>query len=224
MHSAGNYEMLLALQRFPDPRLMLHTTIPQPLWGCAPRTFLGDRWWDEVRGLAYKKYGYRCWCCGVSAQNALFKQSLEAHENYDVDLTNAVLIFVGTVALCHVCHAGIHFGLTSRKYADGQISRIELETVIENRAKLLHRAHEIGGNPYWRPAVIDQSKPDNRRWRMKIGDRFFSPEDLPAPLRFKGVRRSRPLRKKTTRNRKLRRRLPSAVSRTRAPRRTRKRS
>lgn len=100
--------------KFIRPELLRHHTIPQPLFGLAPRVIMGQEWWDMTRREAYGANNMRCWACGGPGP-------LEAHEAYDIDLYAARATYLETVSLCSDCHAFIHIGRTM-----GRFSRKEL--------------------------------------------------------------------------------------------------
>lgn len=69
----------------PSPGILLQPNIPKPLHGLNPRSVLGKDWWDWQRHEAYKKFGFRCWACGVHQWRAEYHRWLEGHESYRID-------------------------------------------------------------------------------------------------------------------------------------------
>src|SRR5678815_897106 len=67
------------------PEILLQQQIPQPMHGVAPRTVLGDKWWNAERTAAYKSTAFHCLACGVHKSCAEYHKWLEAHEQYEID-------------------------------------------------------------------------------------------------------------------------------------------
>ncbi len=95
---------------FPRPELLLHTLIPPPLHGLAPRTVKGNKWWDEQRRAAMAKNLYKCWACNIPKTKAKKHKWLEGHESYNIDWKKGTCNLVEIVSLCHYCHNYIHRG------------------------------------------------------------------------------------------------------------------
>jgi hypothetical protein len=100
------------------PELLLLPNIPKPLHGIAPRTIMGQSWWDEQRHKAYASLDYHCAACGALKGNEslLFRGWLEAHEVYDIDYNHRVARFIEIVPLCVCCHMAIHTGRLTSLY------------------------------------------------------------------------------------------------------------
>jgi len=90
------------IRPFPDPSILLHPQIPKPLHLMAPRVFLGNKWWDNVRRDAYWCHGYYCHACGVDGTGNKSKIGLEAHEMYDIDYVTGRVEFLDAVSIMQV--------------------------------------------------------------------------------------------------------------------------
>jgi hypothetical protein len=96
--------------RFPRPELLLHSLIPPPLHGMAPRTILGARWWDNERRKAMAHNMWKCWACNIPKTKAKKHKWLEGHESYDIDWKAGTCRLIEITSLCHYCHNYIHRG------------------------------------------------------------------------------------------------------------------
>jgi hypothetical protein len=115
---------------FPQPELLTHPNIPDPMQGLNPRTVKGESWWNETRQLAYAQFDYRCWACATHKDTAIFLHRLEAHESYEIDYEIGVVRLKEVVALCHACHNFIHSGRLWALYSKGEISRDKIMFVL----------------------------------------------------------------------------------------------
>jgi len=115
--------------KFLRPDLLQHGQIPRAMAGVAPRTVLGQEWWDIERKKAYVANNYCCWACGDD------DNGLEAHEAYVIDYVKYTMTFVEVVALCPACHAFIHIGLTKIKK-----TRTEFRKIVDHGYRILKKA------------------------------------------------------------------------------------
>lgn len=81
--------------------------IPEESWKFNLRHILSPAAWDIVRRDAYKRAGYKCRICGRG------KCRLEAHEKWSFDTANKIQRLEDVLALCHDCHATIHYQRTA---------------------------------------------------------------------------------------------------------------
>lgn len=95
--------------KFKRPELLLHPLIPGILSGVNPRTIRGKEWWDVVRKQVYQENNFCCWACGTYQLDALYKQTLDAHETYAYDYKKFEAYPGEVVALCRSCHLFIHW-------------------------------------------------------------------------------------------------------------------
>lgn len=122
------------------PELLLAPNIPRPLHGLAPRTVLGDAWWNKTRKEAYKSTYYHCAACGVHKLKAKGHQWLEGHEVYETDYAAGTSTYIETVPLCHYCHSFIHDGRLQRLVEQGKLSAGKYRAVIEHGQTVLRKA------------------------------------------------------------------------------------
>ena len=119
------------------PDLLCCPNVPKPLHGINPRTILGVKWWDYKRREAYHKANYCCCACGVSKQEADYKQWLEGHEYYDLDYVNGTAVLKEIVALCYSCHSFIHSGRLYVMYRQGKISLQTITNILVSRLDII---------------------------------------------------------------------------------------
>ena len=81
--------------------------IPEESWKYNLRHLLSPAAWDIVRRDAYKRAGYACRICG--RKNC----RLEAHEKWSFNVKTRVQKLEDVLALCHDCHAVIHYQRTA---------------------------------------------------------------------------------------------------------------
>lgn len=124
----------------PNYVILTHPNIPKALHGLNPRSLLGQEWWDNQRHAAYRKYGYRCWACGMPKGSDPFKPWLEGHESYQYDYRKGTARLVEVVALCHSCHSFIHSGRLWALYKAGEVSHMQIKHIIDTRMEMLQKA------------------------------------------------------------------------------------
>lgn len=157
--------------KFPRPELLLHTLIPPPLHGLAPRTVKGDRWWEQARHAAMAKNLYKCWACNIPKTKAKKYKRLEGHEAYDIDWKKGTCTLVEIVSLCHYCHNYIHQGRLRALVEYGRESKEFLQDVIRHGDNLT--AHLERPKP---PDILHMAPWDE--WVMII-------DATPYPSRFR---------------------------------------
>jgi hypothetical protein len=98
--------------------------VPRTAWYKNVRSEVSKERWDELRRACYRKAGYVCEICGGKGP----KWPVECHEvwGYDDDAHKQTLVRL--IALCPMCHATKHFGLS-------QIRGIE-DDVIQHMMKV----------------------------------------------------------------------------------------
>ena len=120
--------------------------IPEESWKYNLRHLLSPAAWDIVRRDAYKRAGYACRICG--RKNC----RLEAHEKWSFNVKTRVQKLEDVLALCHDCHAVIHYQRTAlcegeegAKKAQEQFMKVNGCTQSEFHAALARAAkrHEI---------------------------------------------------------------------------------
>ena len=125
--------------KFTRPELLLHPSIPLILLGVNPRTIGGKEWWDLVRKEVYARNNHCCWACGVYQLDAVYKQSLDAHETYSFSYEKFEAHPSEVVALCRACHQFIHWRRV-------RLHRIRKEVVIRGLRFLADAGLPV---PYW---------------------------------------------------------------------------
>lgn len=120
--------------------------IPEECWKYNLRHLLSPAAWDTVRRDAYKRAGYQCRICGRG------NCRLEAHEKWSFNVKTRVQKLEDVLALCHDCHAVIHYqrtalceGAEGAKKAQEHFMRVNGCTQTEFHAALARAAkrHEI---------------------------------------------------------------------------------
>lgn len=171
------------------PEILTHPNIPKPLHGIAPRTIMGQKWWDKTRKEVYAKTDYHCIACGVSKDEAKGHKWLEAHEFWEIDYATGTAKITSIQPLCHYCHNFIHSGRLS-KIIGGEKSENEIKHILEHGFKILSKnnlqcfpgtlelAEKIGARTF---NVTAYELPDNdiewKNWRlvwngMEYGSKF----------------------------------------------------
>jgi len=150
----------------PLPEILLHPQIPKPMHGIAPRTILGQAWWDAERHAACNKYKQHCWACGVYKLNAKLNHWLEAHEMYDINYAKGTMTYTHSVGLCPYCHKYIHAGRLLEEYKAGKISMLLLMDITNHGETILHNAG-IGRPPG--PSVVS----DWESWRLILNGQAY---------------------------------------------------
>ncbi|MGN1053360.1 MAG: hypothetical protein ACI4SH_08250 [Candidatus Scatosoma sp.] len=81
--------------------------IPEESWKYNLRHILSPAAWDVIRRDAYKRAGYKCRICGRG------NCRLEAHEKWSFDTKKREQKLEDVLALCHDCHAVVHYQRTA---------------------------------------------------------------------------------------------------------------
>jgi len=154
---------------FKRPEILLHPNIPKPMHGLAPRTVLGEYWWNKERQSAYRKNNQCCWACGVHRSEAKAHQWLEAHESYDIDYAKGRMVYVESVALCHFCHNYIHSGRLAMLIDQGEITE-KLGREIKKHGDSLLRESKLR-----RETPDIQSIAEWKDWRLVVNGVEYKP-------------------------------------------------
>ena len=118
------------------PEILTQPNIPKPLHGLAPRTIMGQEWWDTERQKAYASTDYHCVACGVPKSEAKKFHWLEAHEYWKFDYRKGTAEVISIEPLCHYCHNFIHSGRLAMIMGKEK-SVEEAEDILEHGFKLL---------------------------------------------------------------------------------------
>lgn len=140
---------------FVRPKLLLHPSIPLALSGVNPRTIKGQEWWDVVRKQVYRWNNYCCWACGEYQLDALYKQTLDAHETYTYDYKKFEAYPGEVVALCRACHLFIHWRRV-KSYT------VRKEVVIRGLNILADAGLPV---PYWQHKLAKKASLFHRDWQ-----------------------------------------------------------
>ncbi len=109
--------------------------VPSGCWKYNLRTILTKKQWDyisrDVRGSA----NGRCSICNSETKK------LEAHEVWEYDEENAVIILKDVIAVCPDCHSVIHIGRTSLK---GDVIRAEDHYMKVNNCSYVEMRKQLG--------------------------------------------------------------------------------
>lgn len=122
---------------FVRPEILMQPQLVKPLHNLAPRIIMGQAWWNRTRQVSYAKNNYHCYACGIHKANAKFKQWLEAHESYTIDVEKKQYKLEEIIALCHACHNYIHAGRLQAIFEKGEISEYKYRTIHEHGDTLL---------------------------------------------------------------------------------------
>lgn len=122
------------------PQILTHPNIPKPLHGIAPRTIMGQKWWDKTRKEVYASTDYHCIACGVSKEDARGPKWLEAHEFWEIDYNAGTAKITGIHPLCHYCHNFIHSGRLA-SISGGLKSENEIKRILEYGFKVLAKSN-----------------------------------------------------------------------------------
>lgn len=134
-----------------SPILLTHPNIPKPLHGTAPRTILGDEWWNKQRQLAYAENDYHCQACGIHKSKDRFHNWLEAHEDYSINYSTGKVKLNKIVALCHTCHNFIHSGRLGALYRKGFEPQDKVEYILKRGFWVL-KSNNL--EPFWGTAFL----------------------------------------------------------------------
>lgn len=185
---AATAETDAAIERYihaaaaPRPEILFHPQIPKPLHGLAPRTILGQVWWDELRQAAYRATGYHCAACWIPKAEALYHPWLEAHELYTIDYAAGTMEMVEIVALCPSCHGYIHKGRLEMMVRDGRSTKAKHRQILAHGERVLAEAapdrtlrpRKIAPWPKWRLLLDGKAYPskfaDQEAWAEHYRD------------------------------------------------------
>lgn len=127
------------------PEILTQPNVPKPLHGVAPRTIMGQEWWDKTRKEVYASTDFHCKACGVAKANAKGPKWLEAHEFWEIDYDNGSASISEIYPLCHYCHNFIHSGRLT-EIVDIEKSENEVKDILEHGFNVLAKAG-LKGNP-----------------------------------------------------------------------------
>lgn len=151
------------------PEILLHSQIPKPMHGVAPRVILGRSWWDEVRAEAYRSTNYHCLACGVHKYQAAEKHWLEGHELYDINYIRGRMTYLETVPLCHYCHNFIHAGRLQALRQIGKVTQEKFDAVMAYGEGII-KAAGLKPKRIYKGQIAPWSK-----WRLVLDGKRYPP-------------------------------------------------
>jgi len=169
------------------PEILTHPNIPKPLHGMAPRTIMGEDWWNETRQKVYQSTDYHYAACGVHKSQAKKFQWLEAHEYWRIDYKKGVCEIKSIEPLCHYCHNFIHSGRLAMIIGKEK-SVNEVKEILEHGFKILSDnnlkcfpftlglARQVSANTFGvKPYKIPESKIKWDEWKLIFeGKEYYS--------------------------------------------------
>jgi len=115
----------------------INQELPAELTGNAPRTLLGQDWWDTIREAVAVMNNRCCYACG--RHENVVGSRVDGHERYSVCCATRgeqrVIKLRSVVSLCRWCHNAIHWQITMSK--EGSMAAIN---------SLLWAVHVIGSH------------------------------------------------------------------------------
>jgi len=160
------------------PEILTQPNIPKPLHGVAPRTIMGQKWWDKTRQEVYASTDYHCIACGTPKAEVKGPKWLEAHEYWEINYYTGTAIIKSIQPLCHYCHNFIHSGRLS-KIVYVQKSEDEVRRILEHGFRVLKQhklqcfygtldlAEKVGANTYGVEAYeTPESTVEWKDWRL----------------------------------------------------------
>lgn len=169
------------------PEILTQPNVPKPLHGIAPRTIMGQKWWDATRQKAYESTDFHCNACGVAKADAKARNWLEAHEFWDIDYRNGIAKITGIYPLCHYCHNFIHSGRLEKiigveKNEDEAVRILEHGFKVLSKAGLkcfdgtLDLANKLGANTFGVTAYeTPETDVEWKEWRLNFeGKDYYS--------------------------------------------------
>lgn len=163
------------------PEVLLCPNVPKPLHGVAPRSVLGNSWWEKTRQAAYKATNYHCLACGIHKSLARGKQWLEGHEVYSINYRKGKMIYLETVALCHYCHNYIHDGRLNSLLDQGKITHQKFAAILQHgdtvlaEAGLTRLSHEERSLLVLRAIKMGRVAPW-KKWRLVLEGKEYPPK------------------------------------------------
>lgn len=176
------------------PEILCQPNIPKPLHGVAPRTIMGQKWWDKTRQEVYASTDYHCVGCGVPKIEAKGPKWLEAHEYWEINYDAGTAIIQSIQPLCHYCHNFIHSGrltgILGKLKSEDEVKRIlEHGFRVLKQHKLqcfygtLELADKVGADTYGVEAYeTPESTVEWKDWRLlfdgkEYGSKFRDMEE-----------------------------------------------
>lgn len=162
------------------PAVLLSQNIPKPLYGVAPRTVLGTKWWYATRKATYASTQFHCIACGVHKCLAKSRKWLEAHEVYDIDYVKGHMTYIKSVPLCHFCHNFIHDGRLLSLLQQGKLHHAKYAAVMQHGDSVLaeaglERLTHTQRDQAVRDAILDGKMAEWGDWRLVVVGKEYPP-------------------------------------------------
>lgn len=109
--------------------------IPAGCWKLNLRNILTQKQWSVIKNHVKSKANGKCVICGNSTNR------LEAHEVWDYDEENGIIILKDIIAICKDCHEVIHIGRTSLK---GDVIKAENHYMMVNECSYVEMRKQLG--------------------------------------------------------------------------------
>lgn len=120
-----------------NPEVLTCENVPKALHGVAPRTILGNKWWNEKRQEVYASNDYKCLACDTPKEDA-FRKQLHAHEWYNINYKTGEVTVRDIVPVCPTCHDFIHSGrLLKTGLIEGRYQPSTVKMIMERGCYLL---------------------------------------------------------------------------------------
>jgi len=142
---------------------MLRLTIelvPKPLWRNNLRELMGQYRWKKLREKVYADNGYKCAICGAEGVR------LNCHEVWEYDDKNHIQRLRGFTALCNMCHAVKHIGMTGILAAQGNF---DFEAVITHFCRVNQCDRSTWDKHYEESFRIWRER-SKHQWKVDLGE------------------------------------------------------
>lgn len=134
--------------------------VPETSWHNNLRSLLPISAWETLRKKVLADYRNVCGICGASG-------SLHCHEMWEYDNEKHTQSLRGCMALCGLCHAVKHLGLSEMRWDDGALDRLTAHFMRINRCD--RKTFEDHRREAFR-VFEERSK---HSWQVAIGDRII---------------------------------------------------
>lgn len=145
--------------------------IPDGCWKYNLRNILPKKLWSFLRQDSYDRANGKCFICGKKLKK------FEAHEVWDYDSDNGVIILKDVICLCPLCHKTIHIGRTSLTddYIKAQDNYIKLNDI--SYSEMIKDLGEAN--------LLQKQRSLVSEWKMDIGwlKRFVNDEQQEENLK-----------------------------------------
>jgi hypothetical protein len=128
--------------------------VPETAWNNNMRSLMGREAWDILRKKVYKDFHYRCGICGKAGK-------LDCHEQWVYDDTNHTQTLKGFIALCELCHAVKHIGLSSMKNT--------MDAVIQHYMTV-NKCDRMTFEKHKNEAFLLFEERSKHQWQINIGE------------------------------------------------------